>query len=105
MYEQAQMVSECDVFPFSGLNNCFQLCAPDMLVGVGGGEIDHGLSSFNDPAAKVFKDKSPGFAFALHDDLLRGATSHSTMFCNKILLHDSDKVFGVSLDLHSLHKC
>lgn len=71
MYEQAQMVSKCDVFPFfsAGLNNCFQLCAPDMLVGVGGGEIDDSLSSFNDPAAKVFKDKSPGFA-SLHEDLL-----------------------------------
>ena len=95
LYEQAQMESECDVFPFSGLNNCFQFCAPDIL-GVGGGEIDHSLSSFNDDAAKVFKDKSLGFAFALHDDLLRGTTSQSATFCNKILTHDSDEVFDVS---------
>jgi hypothetical protein len=89
LYEQAQMESECDVYPYSGLNNCIQLCTQDFL-GVGGGEIDHQLP-FDDIAAEVIgRQKSLGFAIALRDDLSRGTSCPSSTFCNKKLSSNDD---------------
>ncbi len=105
LYEQAQMETECDVFPYSGLNNCFQLCTQDFL-GVGGGEIDHRLP-FDDTAAEVIgKQKLLGFAIALHDDLSRGTSSPSSTFCNNRLTSNEDGIFEVSnLEVWTLTPC
>lgn len=105
LYEQAQMESECDVYPYSGLNNCIQLCTQDFL-GVGGGEIDHQLP-FDDIAAEVIgRQKSLGFAIALRDDLSRGTSCPSSTFCNKKLSNDDGGIFDVcNLEVWTFTPC
>ena len=106
LYEQAQMESECDVYPFSGFNNCSQICTHDML-GVGSGEIDHALVT-DETAARVFSEEHAqelGFAIALHDDLLKGTTSASATFCNPPLT-GSDEMFDVlNLEVWTFTPC
>lgn len=73
LYEQAQLETEIDIYPFSSLNSCVQLCKHDML-GVGAGEIQ------NKNIATSFVEECHGcgelgFAFVLHSDFLTGTTS------------------------------
>ncbi len=104
LFEQAQMESECDVYPFSGLNNCCQFCTQDFL-GVGGGEIDQRLPFDQNVAAEMSKEESLGFAIALHGDLSRGTSSPSSTFCNKKLSGD-EGIFEVSnLEVWTLTPC
>ena len=99
LFEQAQMETECDIFPYSGMNDCVQLCTHDML-GVGGGEISIDKELISEELAENFYNREmtlqQGFAIALHDDLLRGTTSPSATFCNPMLTSGGGGVFEVA---------
>ena len=103
LFEQARLESEIDVFPFSSLNKEVQLCTHDMI-GIGGGEI-----SLED-TSKSFYSRSQllelGFAFVLHDDLLKGVTSPCPTFCSPRLTADDSGIFDVlNLEVWTFTPC
>jgi hypothetical protein len=101
LFEQARLESEIDVFPFSSLNKEVQLCTHNMI-GIGGGEL-------TDPS-KSFYSRSQllelGFAFVLHDDLLKGVTSPCPTFCSPRLTTDESGIFDVlNLEVWTFTPC
>lgn len=104
--DQAQMESEVDVYPYTGVNNCIQLCTHDRIA-VGGGSRDSTPSSpkrgqlasqpimplvsktntnvaeSSHPSKKMedsYKDHEWGFGITLEADLLHGTTSPCLTF-------------------------
>lgn len=98
LFDQAHLESEIDVFPFSSLNSCVQLCT-EKAFGAGCGEMsnkdtqnsddDYPSTSTND-----IKQVACGFGFALQSNLQYGTTSPCATFCNPSLIHDGS-VFEV----------
>jgi hypothetical protein len=106
LFEQARLESEIDVFPFSSLNKEVQLCTHNMI-GIGGGELN--LEKMDD-ATKSFYSRSQllelGFAFVLHDDLLKGVTSPCPTFCSPRLTTDESGIFDVlNLEVWTFTPC
>ena len=101
LFEQAHLESEIDVFPFSRLNSCVQLCTGDTLaVGCGGISKDcqtkhEGLIPDSSNNTNEFKQIGHGFGFALQSNLQYGTTSPCTTFCSPSLTSSGD-VFEVS---------
>lgn len=108
LYEQAQLESEVDIYPFSSLNNCVQLCTHDML-GVGAGEIsDHESEKYKSIETYFSGEQRrlQGFAYVLHDDLLTGTTSPSATFCSPKLVNEEGGVFQVrNLEVWTFTPC
>uniref|UniRef100_A0A7S3QCD2 Oxidation resistance protein 1 n=1 Tax=Chaetoceros debilis TaxID=122233 RepID=A0A7S3QCD2_9STRA len=73
LYEKAQLESEIDIYPYSSLNSCVQLCKHDML-GVGAGEIQNKNIASNF-VEECRGNEELGFAFVLQSDFLTGTTS------------------------------
>jgi len=73
IYEKAQLESEIDIYPYSSLNSCVQLCKHDML-GVGAGEIQNKNIASNF-VEECRGNEELGFAFVLQSDFLTGTTS------------------------------
>lgn len=97
LFEQAQLESEIDVFPFNGSNSYVQLCTTDKLA-LGGGtkfspDAESGDVSLipDEPVDDigVYLDWSNyGFGLALDDLLLHGTTSPSATFGNANLVNN-----------------
>eukprot|EP00553_Chaetoceros_curvisetus_P014622 CAMPEP_0204652458 /NCGR_PEP_ID=MMETSP0718-20130828/14559_1 /ASSEMBLY_ACC=CAM_ASM_000674 /TAXON_ID=230516 /ORGANISM="Chaetoceros curvisetus" /LENGTH=532 /DNA_ID=CAMNT_0051676415 /DNA_START=288 /DNA_END=1886 /DNA_ORIENTATION=+ len=97
LYEQAQLESEVEIYPFSSLNNCVQLCTHDMI-GVGAGEItDHENDEYKSIEKFYSREQRrlQGFAFVVHEDLLTGTTSPSATFCSPKLVDDEGGMFQI----------
>ena len=67
--DQAKLESELDVYPWTGDNNCVQMCTSDRLA-VGGGE----------PKEARDEDLTYGLGLALERDLLHGTSEHCASF-------------------------
>jgi hypothetical protein len=87
--DQAQLESELDVYPWTGDNDCVQLCTHNTLaIGGGGGgttaatavrrtqEKDLNFS----PQGDTTKEPSFGFGIAIDRQLLHGTSSHCATF-------------------------
>jgi hypothetical protein len=83
--DQAHMESELDVYPWSGENDCIQLCTSDRFA-VGGGEVKD-----EKKAAEDYESPAYGFGLSIEKDLLYGTSSHCATFSSPPLsLHHSD---------------
>jgi len=78
--EQAQLESELDVYPWTGENNCVQLCTHEKLAVGGGTPINE----------KTEEGLVWGFGLALDRDLLHGTSSHCATFGSPPLSHIHD---------------
>jgi len=122
LLDQAQMESEVDIYPFSGLNYYIQLCTDDKLA-VGGGKLipDESLEDANydtgfdilpvkalERLTKVVSDKDFGFGIAINGDLSFGTSSACATFRNPSLTgHSSEaQVFEVlNLEIWAFTPC
>jgi hypothetical protein len=97
LYDQAQLESDVDIFPFSTLNSYVQLCTPDMIA-VGGGTLT-ATSTSQDcesiPDNDLDYDTSQiipmgGFAIMIQNDF-QGFTGPSATFRNPCLIQHSSR--------------
>lgn len=105
LFEQAQLESEIDVFPYNGSNTYIQLCTKDKIALGGGSRLNlnsdsvHSITEdYADDTADVFLEWSNyGFGLALDDLLLHGTTSPCATFGNSNLVNcsDSGELFDV----------
>mmetsp|Transcript_1813 Transcript_1813/g.3222 ORF Transcript_1813/g.3222 Transcript_1813/m.3222 type:complete len:596 (-) Transcript_1813:1785-3572(-) len=106
LLEQAQLESEVDIYPYSGLNNFVQLCSKSKLA-IGGGEIKTSKHGHHQAALPVLshpfrvsldKGQNYGFGLAISDDLLRGTSSPCATFRNPCLCNHASQgeVFEIS---------
>ncbi|KAL3765395.1 hypothetical protein ACHAWU_002313 [Discostella pseudostelligera] len=114
LFEQAQLESEIDVYPYNGSNDYVQLCTRDMLAlgggGVGGnsggGEQPPPLDDDDAPPVVLEDIVNYGFGLALDKYLLHGTTSPSATFGNSNLTShriNIDNVDGgVTFDVKNL---
>lgn len=95
--DQAQMESELDVYPWTGENNCVQLCTHDKIA-IGGGT-----------ASSETKDETAyGFGLAIDRDLLRATSSHCATFGSPPLSksHPNGEPFEiVNMEVWTLTPC
>jgi TLD len=90
--EQAQLESELDVYPWTGENNCVQLCTHDTIA-VGGGAPTSEKKDETDA-----EDESQyGFGIAIDRLLLHGTSSHCATFGSPPLskLHQDGSPFEI----------
>jgi hypothetical protein len=95
--DQAQLESELDVYPWTGDNNCIQLCTHEKLA-VGGGT----------PSMEKKDDKIVwGFGLAIDRDLLHGTSSHCATFRSPPLshIHDSSPFEIVNIEVWTTTPC
>ena len=101
LFEQAQLESEIDIFPYNGSNSYVQLCTSDKLALGGGGALKPGLNGQEivlnqeedvQSALSQGEDQSVylewsdfGFGLALDHSLRHGSTSPSATFGNSAL--------------------
>ncbi|KAL7466701.1 hypothetical protein ACHAXS_006988 [Conticribra weissflogii] len=99
LFEQAQLESEIDIFPYNGSNDYIQLCTRDKLA-LGGGSVLRPRSN-EDPSYGQGGDISGtsdvylewndyGFGLALDENLLHGTSSPCATFGNSGLVNSSD---------------
>jgi hypothetical protein len=106
--DQARVESEIDVYPYTGQNNCIQLCTHDRIaVGAGG---DNSVQSSLEPLPLLekVKDFEYGFGLALESDMLHGTTSPSITFGNPSLSieHSDGSQFEIiNLELWTMTPC
>ena len=110
LYDQAQLESDVDIFPYSGLNSYIQLCTPDRIA-LGGGMLpttpctttadtaeDPSLYYYEDPRAAFHVEQNSldndmdetgmgGFAIMIQKDLTQGISCPSATFRNPCLIH------------------
>mmetsp|Transcript_7399 Transcript_7399/g.16137 ORF Transcript_7399/g.16137 Transcript_7399/m.16137 type:complete len:612 (+) Transcript_7399:171-2006(+) len=109
LFEQAQLESEIDVFPYNGSNDYIQLCTSDKIALGGGtvlkkeGHIKEGEDTLLDlDAPTVFlEDEIYGFGLALDENLLHGTTSPCATFGNGNLINSSSES-GETFDVMNL---
>jgi hypothetical protein len=120
LLEQAELESEVDIFPFSGLNYYIQLCTHDKLA-VGGGSLippeatKKGGSAFDVLPANALErltgvaaDDDFGFGIAVNGDMSRGTTSPCATFRNPSLVSHSSKTESfeiVNLEVWTFTPC
>lgn len=108
--DQAQKESEIDVFPFTGDNNCVQLCTHDKIA-VGGGDPIELSPSFDKnlpDCPSPIKDHEWGFGLSLDSDLLSGTTSPCITFRSPSLskIHSDGTSFEIiNVELWTLTPC
>ena len=97
LFDQAQLESEIEVYPFLGDSQYVQVCKHDLLA-VGGDEAMGSMDFLGDSPSISSELAMSGFAIALEDDLLKGTTSPGTTFNNPSLCGPGDRteVFYVS---------
>jgi hypothetical protein len=104
LFEQAQLESEIDIFPYNGSNAYVQLCTRDKIALGGGGALRPGLdgrelclnqeddvlSALSQGEEAVYLEWNDyGFGLALDENLLHGSTSPSATFGNPALGNSS----------------
>lgn len=106
LFEQAQLESEIDIFPYNGSNDYIQLCTSDKLA-LGGGNtvLKREESSIHedeplDAPAVFLEDNIYGFGLALDKNLLHGTTSPSATFGNSNLINGTGS--GETFDVMNL---
>ena len=101
--DQAQSESEIDVYPYTGENNCIQLCTHDKIA-VGGGTADSSSTSID---TKV-KDHEWGFGLTIESDMIHGTSSPSLTFGSPSLSvehSDGSRFEIINLELWTLTPC
>lgn len=118
--DQAQMESEIDVYPFTGVNQCIQLCTHNKIA-VGGGSPAHsekeekrddiddegGIGQVGSNEIS-FEDHEWGYGLALQGDLLHGTSSPCFTFASPSLsnTHNDGSLFEImNLELWTLTPC
>ena len=102
--DQAKLESEIEVFPFSGLNSCIQLCTHDRFA-VGGGA---GGPIEADSSATSPKNHEYGFGLSVGSDMLHGTSSPCTTFSSPplCLAHSDGSQFEImNMELWTLTPC
>lgn len=106
LFEQAQLESEIDIFPYNGTNDYIQLCTSDKIA-IGGGNTVSKEEESSIPEveplyapAAFLEDDIYGFGFALDENLLHGTTSPSATFGNSNLINGSGS--GETFDVMNL---
>jgi hypothetical protein len=97
LFEQAQLESEIDVFPYNGSNSYIQLCTNDKIALGGGTRLQpdseggdvHSIveDSVDDVGDAYLEWSNYGFGLALDDLLLHGTTSPCATFGNSNLIN------------------
>lgn len=105
LFDQAQLESEIDIFPYNGSNSYVQLCTSDKLALGGGGALkptldgqdvslnqeDDAMSALSQGDEAVYLECNDyGFGLALDQNLLHGSTSPSATFGNSALTNSGD---------------
>lgn len=100
LFDQAQLESEIDIFPYNGSNSYVQLCTRDKLALGGGGALKPGLNGHEiflnqeedvqsalsqGEEAAYLEWNDFGFGLALDQNLRHGSTSPSATFGNSAL--------------------
>mmetsp|Transcript_16515 Transcript_16515/g.34540 ORF Transcript_16515/g.34540 Transcript_16515/m.34540 type:complete len:619 (-) Transcript_16515:136-1992(-) len=99
LFEQAQLESEIDVFPYNGSNDYIQLCTRDKLA-LGGGSVlrpgsnkdpSYGQGGDISGTSDVYLEWNDyGFGLALDENLLHGTSSPCATFGNSGLVNSSN---------------
>ena len=102
LFEQAQLETEIDIYPYSGLNEFVQLCTHDRIAlggGGAGGGVGNDLSMAGNNQQETVQGLalSTGFGMAINDDLLNGTSSPCATFQNPCLVNpaSSSETFQV----------
>lgn len=105
LFDQAQLESEIDIFPYNGSNSYVQLCTSDKLALGGGGALkptldgqdvslnqeDDAMSALSQGDEAVYLEWNDyGFGLALDQNLLHGSTSPSATFGNSALTNSGE---------------
>mmetsp|Transcript_23580 Transcript_23580/g.39015 ORF Transcript_23580/g.39015 Transcript_23580/m.39015 type:complete len:787 (-) Transcript_23580:382-2742(-) len=101
--DQAQLESELDVFPWTGENNCVQLCTHDKIA-VGGGTTTSEKKEDPPPGGEI----AYGFGLAVGRDLHHGTSSHCATFGSPPLSknHQDGSPFEImNLEVWTLTPC
>lgn len=102
VFDQAKMESELDVYPWSGGNDCVQLCTHDMLA-VGGGSTSDEKKNDDGESTTEY-----GFGLAIDKELLYGTSSSCATFSSPPLSieHKDGSPFEiVNLEVWALTPC
>ena len=107
--DQAQKESEIDVYPYTGENNCIQLCTQEKMA-VGGGSLTPSSSAdMNIPDVESpVKEHEWGFGLTLDHDLLEGTSSPCVTFGSPSLSRkhsDGSRFEIINLELWTLTPC
>lgn len=100
VFDQAKLESELDVYPWTGANDCIQLCTHDK-VAVGGGTAEE---KKNDDASTT----EYGFGLVIEKDLLYGTSSRCATFASPPLSleHNDGSPFEiVNMEVWALTPC
>jgi hypothetical protein len=89
LFDQAQMETEIDVHPYSGLNELVQLCTYDKIA-VGGGGLD--TTGNGEHEIHVDVASHTGFGLCINDDFLNGTSAPCATFRNPCLVGHSSKI-------------
>jgi hypothetical protein len=109
--DQAQIESEVDVFPYTGKNQCIQLCTYDKI-GIGGGAGNTlspdtaSISTLNH--GEPIKEHEWGFGLTVQSDMLTGTTSPCVTFGSPSLSaeHSDGSIFEIiNMELWTLTPC
>ena len=101
IFDQARMESELDVYPWTGENECVQLCTHDKLA-VGGGTVRDEKKA-DDPEATEY-----GFGLAIEKELLYGTSSSCATFASPPLSlehRDGSPFEIVNMEVWALTPC
>ena len=98
LFEQAQLETEIDIFPYNNTNDYIQLCTHDTLALGGGDRLKKEDSTVHEDepledTTAAFLNDSLGFGLALDENLLHGTSSPSATFGNPNLV-DNSQVTG-----------
>ena len=92
LFDQAQLETEIDVFPYIGRSEFIQVCRHDVLaVGGDSSSMPSLRESSGDLSDRFDEGENTGFAIALEDDLCVGTTSLTKTFHNPALCGPGDK--------------
>jgi len=114
LFDQAQLETEIDVFPYIGRNEMIQVCHHDVLAVGGDTSVMPSLrESFRESTSGEISERMAqgddfGFAISLEDDLCVGTTSPSKTFHSPALCGPGDKTefFDVAgLEIWSFTPC
>jgi TLD len=78
--DQAHLESELDVYPWTGENDCVQLCTHNTIAVGGGGVKSQDIESKVSNKVNITEDPSFGFGIAIDRQLLHGTSSHCATF-------------------------
>ena len=100
LFEQAQLETEIEIYPYSGLNEFVQLCTNDRIAlggGGGGGSGDLDITRNSQQETVQGLTVPTGFGIAMNDDLLNGTSSPCATFQNPCLVNpaSSSETFQV----------